>query len=323
MVAEEYTDKQPTAQAVPEMWDVHAQVRQLIDTGDYAGALTKISTYREQCFGTFSPLFVLEADCVARAGRPESYARAIAILEEAAGFDRNNFWIYYALARYLRLVGRSSEAHAASWEAHRSVGWSESGEKGYEFTDDWFSAEISKWAEWFSTLITNQPVYCLEIGSWQGISATWLLDKVVAPRGGHLTCIDRFTGSSEHAALMNGLEAPLEELFDRNIAKTGRGSLCRKLVGYSHHWLRRLPYESYDFIYVDGAHEAKFVIQDAVLAAPLLKPDGFLLFDDADFRFAEDPIQNTENAIEFFRNTFGDEFECIDRGRQVLFRKVS
>jgi len=43
----------------------------------------------------------------------------------------------------------------------------------------------------------------------------------------------------------------------------------------------QLMNEHFDFIYIDGAHEAKFVIQDAVLALPLLKPGGYILFDDA------------------------------------------
>jgi len=126
-----------------------------------------------------------------------------------------------------------------------------------------------------------RPIYCLEVGSWQGASATWLLDKVVSARGGLLSCIDTFAGSSEHEALLGSLGSSLEAIFDSNIAKTGYRAMCRKLVGSSQERLRPLPPEAFDFIYIDGAHEAKFVIQDAVLALPLLKPGGYILFDDA------------------------------------------
>jgi len=38
-------------------------------------------------------------------------------------------------------------------------------------------------------------------------------------------------------------------------------------------------------IYVDGAHEASIVIQDAVNSHRLIAPGGFLLFDDLNFKF--------------------------------------
>lgn len=170
-------------------------------------------------------------------------------------------------------------------------------------------------------MITAQPIDCLEIGSWQGASATWLLDQVVAPRGGKLTCIDPFSGSSEHRGIVEKLDSALEAIFDANIQKSGHAARCRKLVGRSQDVLRTLIPASYDFVYVDGAHEAKFVIQDAILAFPLLRPAGFMLFDDLDFEFPDNPRQNTVRAIEFFIDVFGDEIDCAYKERQLLMQK--
>ena len=304
------------------MRQVWNEISALMAKGEYDNALTQIAAHRDRCTGCFSPMFVLEAACVARSRRQDDYARAIEILEEAAGFDQQNYWIYYNLAQYLRAVGRTRDAQTAMWRSHRIIGWPESEEKGYEFTHDYFSPNIPRWTQWFSELITMQPIYCLEIGSWQGASTTWLLDKIISARGGLASCIDPFTGSSEHEGIVKGLGSPLETLFDSNIAKTGYKSMCRKLVGPSQERLRPLPAKAFDFIYIDGAHEAKFVIQDAVLALPLLKPGGYLLFDDMPFRFPDNPRQDTTRAIDFFTDVFEDEFTCVYKEYQLLLQKA-
>jgi tetratricopeptide (TPR) repeat protein len=304
------------------MWQVWSEIHALMTQGAYDEALAEIAIHRDECRGTFSPLFVLEAACVARHGQPENYARAAEILQEATGFDDRNYWVYYNLAHFLGKLGRTREALLAIWRAHAIHGWSESGEKGYEFTHDYFSPNIPRWTKWFAELITMRPIYCLEVGSWQGASATWLLDKVVSARGGLLSCIDTFAGSSEHEALLGSLGSSLEAIFDSNIAKTGYRAMCRKLVGSSQERLRPLPPEAFDFIYIDGAHEAKFVIQDAVLALPLLKPGGYILFDDVPFRFAHSPRQDTARAVEFFAEVFHDELTCIHKEYQMLLQKA-
>jgi predicted O-methyltransferase YrrM len=305
------------------MWQVHAAISELMQKGDFQAAIAQIAAHRDECFGKFSPLFVLEAACVARGDRPEHYIRAAEILQEAASFDPANFWIFYNLSHYLTKLGRAPEAQMATWRVHRLLGWPESEAKGYEFTHDYFAGNIPQWSEWFATLITMRPIYCLEIGSWQGASATWLLDKVISDRGGLLTCVDTFTGSSEHQGILKNLGLSLEGMFDRNIARTGHKAMCRKRVGSSQKWLRRLPYQSYDFIYIDGAHEAKYVIQDAVLSVPLLKSAGFMLVGDVNFCFPDDPSQNTAKAVDFLLEVFHEEIECVHKGRQVLLKRTN
>lgn len=305
-----------------EIWPICSAIRTLVDAGKHDIALIEIAKYRDQCAQIgFSPLFVLEADCIARGGKHEDYVKAVDILEKAAGYDPENFWIFNNLGQYLRCLGRDREALTAMWNSHRLVGWPESGEKGYEFTHDYFFGNIPRWQGWFAEVVTMRPIYCLEVGSWQGESAAWLLDKVISARGGLLTCIDTFTGSSEHQGIVGRLGSSLEEIFDENIGKSGYGGIVRKLVGLSQECLRPLPASSLDFIYIDGAHEAKFVIQDAILAWPLLRPHGFMLFDDLPARFPDNPRQDTARAIEFFLEVFGDELKCLHKEWQVLLQK--
>ena len=301
-------------------WEIYNAGRHALGEGRPEQALRILREAPAPDPGQASPLACLEAECLAAMGRaPE----AVRLLEGVAARDPNNFWLFYNLATLYRDLGQTENALEATRRVHACLGWAESLRHGYVFTHDFFAANIPDWTDWFSRLILEEPIDCLEIGSWQGGSATWLLDKVVGPRGGTLTCIDTFAGSSEHAGVLGGIGGTLEELFDRNIARTGRAAQCRKLVGRSQDVVRRLADERFDFIYVDGAHEAKYVIQDALLCWPLLRIGGFMLFDDTHFEFAEQPQQNAATAIGAFKSWFADEMEVLTppEVRQLLVRK--
>jgi predicted O-methyltransferase YrrM len=181
---------------------------------------------------------------------------------------------------------------------------------------------IPHWEHRFANQVTSAPIQALEIGSWQGGSATWMLDKIISRRGGRLTCIDPFEGSSEHVEIMGTLGNTLENIFDGNITRTGHGGLLRKFVGYSQDILPTLAGEKFDFIYIDGAHEAKFVIQDAVLCWGLLKLGGHLLFDDLNFSFSNHTEQNTVRATDFFLSVMMDDLEVLERQNQLFVRRV-
>jgi predicted O-methyltransferase YrrM len=301
-------------------WDIYNACRAALNEGRAEHALHLVQSNRNPDSPIWSTLACLEAECLSALGR---YAESARLLEETAVRDPRNHWLFYNLAKQYRELGEHAKALEATRRTHLCLGWDESLRNGYTFTHDYFAANIADWTRWFAGVITAAPIRCLEIGSWQGGSATWLLDKVVGPRGGSLTCIDTFEGSSEHAEWLPTLGESLESIFDRNIARTGHGELCQKLVGASQDVLVWLRDERFDFIYVDGAHEAKYVIQDAVLCWPLVRPGGFLLFDDTHFRFRDRPEQDTQTAIAAFRRWFADEMEVLtpDEDRQMLVRK--
>ena len=298
-------------------WELHQRIRELSDAGEQDAALALIEASRPELAEIKSYVACLEANCHARKG---DAARGLQILTEVVRGGTDNFWVYYAIAELYRNTGSLDQAIEANRIAHALQGWSESGKKGYIVTHDFFSPNIPNWSRWFAGLITQAPIRCLEIGSWQGTATLWLLDKVVAPRGGLVTTIDTFEGSSEHQPWLHTLGRRLEDFFDDNVARSGHAGLCRKLVGRSADVLLCLYDQTYDFVYVDGAHEAKFVIQDALLSWRILRPGGFLVFDDVDQRLPA-PEQNTGTAINAFTTWFADELEIVECERQMLLRK--
>jgi predicted O-methyltransferase YrrM len=114
----------------------------------------------------------------------------------------------------------------------------------------------------------------------------------------------------------------LENLFDDNVLRTGHSDRVRKLAGYSQEILPTLWGEKFDFIYIDGAHKAKFVIQDAVFCWGLLQVGGFMLFDNMNFSYANHPEQNTARAVDFFLSVFVDDIIVVDRRHQLLIQRI-
>ena len=60
----------------------------------------------------------------------------------------------------------------------------------------------------------------------------------------------------------------LQERFAANVAASGFQGELTTLVGPSQKTLRQLEPDSYDSIYIDGAHQADHGLVDAVLSAP-------------------------------------------------------
>lgn len=153
---------------------------------------------------------------------------------------------------------------------------------GYDFTADWFSHAEPVWAELLTQI---SPSRVLEIGSYEGRSACFLIDRIAAERPLEISCIDSWSGEPDYAG---GIDlGSVEERFDRNlavaIARAAHPVVFRKLKGGSHPQLATLLSSGaggFDLIYVDGSHDAPDVLADAVLGFQLLAVGGIMIFDD-------------------------------------------
>ena len=195
--------------------------------------------------------------------------------------------------------------------------------KGYTFTSDWFSFNIPTWQIYLQQFINQPNLTVLEIGSWEGRSTCWLLENVLTHPSATITCVDTFEGSFEHQSYDPDYIKSLEDRFDFNIQRSGASEKVKKIVGSSHQVLKGLPANTYDFIYIDGSHLACDVLIDAVLSWPLVKVQGLLVFDDYDFRFPNQPNQNTQIGIDAFVSSFSPKIEIIHKGHQLILRKLA
>jgi len=152
-----------------------------------------------------------------------------------------------------------------------------------EFSDDWFSQNIPQWQVLFQAVGWDaaQPKTVVEVGSYEGRSALWILENLLGHEGSVLHCVDTFEGGVEHDAVQTtGLLAR----FAANIGVKA------------------------DFVYVDGSHQAPDVLADLVLAFQVLRPGGVLICDDYlwsnEGPGTEDVLNSPKIAIDAFTTIF-------------------
>lgn len=159
------------------------------------------------------------------------------------------------------------------------------------YTTAWHDLNAPTWDMFLPKRINN----ALEIGSYEGRSANWLLSNRQVK---HLTCVDPFANNDDPCSV-----GDYSARFDRNVIEPFSGKVT-KVCGYSP---SAVPDGEYDFIYIDGHHSYESTIADLSRAWPMLTGGGLMIVDDIAFwceGFA--PLQAVED---FFR----------DRSHQLVF----
>lgn len=149
----------------------------------------------------------------------------------------------------------------------------------YRFTEtqDWFSFNIDHWKTLFPLVKSPNP-RVLEIGSWEGRSAVFLLTQLCGKEG-EIVCIDHFdlmkteAGRERYAKITHNL--------------TLTGYPFRVIDEFSVPGLMKVLEEEmsvtnpgFDWLYVDGSHEADDTFLDGELAWRLAKRGAIIIFDD-------------------------------------------
>lgn len=194
----------------------------------------------------------------------------------------------------------------------------------YKFTVSWFLNTVRPWELLIAPLKNrDSPINALEVGSFEGMSAVWMLENVLTHPQSHITCIDPFTGSEEHT------DAEKAELFDRFSANVTNNFPDKVTVikDYSTQALANLalkdPKPRYDIIYIDGDHHAAQVYNDLILAWPLLMNGGILAMDDYLWDApTKDVMDSPKPGIEAFLNLYHRQFELLHAGYQIIIKKL-
>jgi lipopolysaccharide biosynthesis glycosyltransferase/predicted O-methyltransferase YrrM len=196
----------------------------------------------------------------------------------------------------------------------------------YDFTSsqDWFSFNIGIWEPILVQLrssLDHSP-RALEIGSWEGRSAVYLLQNFCNAPTSELVCIDHFDlhrtpdGRERYKKIQHNLSIP--------------GFPFRIIDEFSAVGLYRLlqeeiesPTGGFDFVYIDGSHEADDTLLDAELAWRLTRQGALVVFDDYEWT-AEPPesIHHPKRGIDAFLLLHNREYEVLHRGYQVIIRKT-
>lgn len=145
-----------------------------------------------------------------------------------------------------------------------------------EFTRDWFGRYAAYWAELFADRgwHPGAPRTIIEIGSYEGRSALWMLENLLQHPGSRLICVDTF----------HNRESPdgYWRRFETNVLGSPHAGKVSVSVSASLPFLASFVAagNKADFIYVDGSHRAAEVLEDLVLAFHAIRPGGVIICDD-------------------------------------------
>lgn len=192
----------------------------------------------------------------------------------------------------------------------------------YTYQSDWFSEQVPLWEQYLAEFKGKDALSFLEVGSFEGRSAVWLLTHILTGDNARLTCIDTFEGSIENQTKAGIDLSQIEKNFDRNIEATGVAYKVQKIKDTSTSAFQKLTLGSYDCIYIDGSHTAPDVLSDAVMYFHLLKKGGVMIFDDYIW---DEPgmkeLDKPQPAIDAFLMIYVNELEILYKGIQVIIRK--
>lgn len=206
----------------------------------------------------------------------------------------------------------------------------------YEFTNTWFDTAARE--VWNQLIPQLKPTRILEVGAYEGAATCYLIEQIGAASDVELHCIDTWEGGVEHQA--GGVSrtdmSAVERRFHHNTQVAGgkirkAANLCVH-KGRSDVALATLLAQGkagyFDFIYIDGSHQAPDVLCDAVLAFRLLRTDGIIAFDDYLWHEHEtpytDPIRCPKPAIDAFTNLYCRKLNVLSAPLYQLYvQKVS
>jgi len=233
------------------------------------------------------------------------------------------------LAEALTYLQKSVELDASLTQAVSELAYTkytlQNQQKGYQFSQDWFSHNLLIWEQFLSSLKGLTDLRILEIGSWEGRSTCWLLENIATDPTARIACIDTFEGSVEHAVMVDQtVLKTIEQRFDWNLEKTGTPEKVRKVVGRSQTVLRSLIPNTYHLAYIDGSHIASDVLEDTLLTWQLVKIGGLIIFDDYGFVFAPEIAEDPPKvAIDVFLKLFKKKIKLLHQNYQVILEKVA
>ena len=188
-----------------------------------------------------------------------------------------------------------------------------------KFEYDWFSFKSSNWKNYLSDYKDKENLNFLEIGSHEGRSCSWLLDNILTHETSRMHCVDIFYDDGYEKKFGESLKTR----FFKNTKKYGEKIILHEEWSFDFLTKENIKKEKYDFIYVDGNHIAKCVIEDSVLSFRLLKSNGILIFDDYDWNKNNlPPEKRPEIAIDAFLQIYKNLINVLYSGSQVIIKKI-
>ena len=157
----------------------------------------------------------------------------------------------------------------------------------FQFSRNWFlNRNLPTFRSYVKPEFVDKPCVYLELGVFEGQSMVWMCQHVLTHTASRGVGVDPWLMTTKLDATF--MEAAMASAFF-NTAHFGYNK-CQLIRGSSAEVLRKMHLHGYagisdntvDLCMIDGNHNALAVLDDVNIAFPLVKPGGWLLFDDVE-----------------------------------------
>ena len=208
--------------------------------------------------------------------------------------------------------------------------------ENFKFTNAWFDGAAKD--QWEKLIPQIKPKKILEIGSYEGASACYLIQKLAQENPIEIHCIDAWNiemgDDTDYKHYGSNVDMSAVESSFRQNTKLAIEKVSKKVdlvvhKGFSDDQLSKLLSNGkrnyFDFIYVDGSHLGPDVLCDAVLSFRLLKINGVMAFDDYLWPSANKSLTRIPKlAIDSFINLYSEKINIFNAPLyQIYIKKIS
>ncbi len=147
------------------------------------------------------------------------------------------------------------------------------------FNHNWVDDRLPLWLPHMAPLIGAPNIVGLELGSFEGRGACWMMDHIFTHPTAQLICVDPFEPNPTF-----GFTEPYANLWRENLAPYG--NRVRPVKSFTQNACRELTTifaalgRGANLIYVDASHEAHDVMGDIMLMWRYSQVGTYIVFDD-------------------------------------------
>lgn len=182
----------------------------------------------------------------------------------------------------------------------------------YQFSEDWFTPNIPVWKHTLKKLAKKKHIKALEVGTFEGRSALWLLENILTHETSSLICIDTYPETLTHA----------QGIFENNLKIGKFENRVELFVKDSLELLPQLESQKFDLIYLDGHHEGDLIFKESELCWPLLNRSGILIFDDYLWPAIHHVGQSPKDGVDSFLKKRASKIKILHQNYQVIVKKI-
>jgi len=148
---------------------------------------------------------------------------------------------------------------------------------------------------WFQAIpLPTTPMKIMEIGAFHGGNVCSLTKTYASHPDSTIHCVDPWYDYKEYSEYKK-IQHTNYKYFILNISKLSAEDLHKINIhrGLSEHVVPTFEDDSFDIIYIDGNHDKRYALHDAIMAIKKIKHNGYIVFDDMQ-------CEDVHQAVQFF-----------------------